>query len=236
MGNNISEAVRLLDLPNDLRPVAESVAREICGHARAQIKVARLAPTPAHVQDKLKAIAKQATDLRKALGNYVVADALHKASWGGDASDDASIPERVLAEGPRLLRELPRELMLLQVGALGARLELGIKGRRGNVKWDWAYRLSPAVLFTRMAMRLWMVAKQTDREPSEKSVGFQNFLDALWWAALPDSDDQNWSRAIRVARAKDQTEGRQIAHFAMCSVAENVVLPLVNAIQARESD
>ena len=232
MGNDISEAVRLLDLPDDLRPAAESVALDICAMARVQIKMTHLAPTGAHVQDKLKAVAKQASGLRKALGSYEVADALHKASWGGDTS----APLVVLAELPRLLRELPYQLELLQIGALGARLELGIKGRHGNVKWDRSYRLSPATIFTRMAMRLWMVAKQKDREPSEKNVGFQNFLDALWWAALPDSDDQNWSRAIRAARDKDQTEGRRTAHLAMWSVAENVVLPLVNAIQVRESD
>ena len=128
MDDDISEAVRLLGLPDDLRPVAESVAREICGHARANLRVARQAPTRAHVQDKLTAIAKQAADLRKALGNYVVAEALHKASLSGDASDGASVPERVLAEGPRLLGELPRQLMLLQAAALAVRLELGVNG------------------------------------------------------------------------------------------------------------
>ena len=236
MDDDISEAVRLLGLPDDLRPVVESVAREICGHARANLRVARQAPTRVHVQDKLKAIAKQAADLRKALGNYVVAEALHKASLSGDASDGASVPKRVFAEVPRLLGELPRQLMLLQVAALGARLELGLKGRHGNVKADWTYRLSPAVIFARMAMHLWMVAKQTNREPSERNSGFLAFLEALGPSALPDWDDHDSLRAIRTARAHEQTEGRQVAHFAMRFVAEKNVLPLVNAIQANKTD
>ncbi len=236
MDDDISEAVRLLGLPDDLRPVAESVAREICGHARVQSRLSRQATGRAHVRSKLEAVAKQSRALRKALGNYAVAEALHKASLSGDASDGASVPERVLAEVPRLLGDLPRQLMLLQVAALGARLELGLKGRRGNVKADWTYRLSPAVIFARMAMHLWMVAKQTDQEPSEKNIRFKKFLDALLWAALPDCDDQDWSRPIRTARAQDQTEGRRTAHLAMRFVAGNVVLPLVNAIQARKTD
>ena len=236
MVDAISEAVRKVNLPDDVRPVAESVAREIRSHARVQSKISRRAPTRAHVRDKLEKVAKQAATLHKALGNYVVVEALVQASYGGDKSGDASVPARVLAEIPRLLTALPGDLMLLQVGAMGARLELGLKGRHGNVKWDWTSRLSPAVIFARMAMHLWMVAKQPDREPSEKNIRFKEFLTALWWAALPDCDDQDWSRPIRTARAQDQTEGRRTAHLAMRFVAGNVVLPLINAIQARKTD
>jgi hypothetical protein len=231
--DDVSAAVRLLGLPPDLRPIAEEVARTICGHARVQSKISRQAPTRAHVRGKLEEVAKHASALRKALENYVVADSLIHASYRSDASDGASVSNCVLADIPRLLNTLPDGLIRLQVAAMGTRMELGLKGRRGKVKADWTYRLSPAVIFTRMAMHLWMVAKPSDQEPSEKSTKFKEFLDALWRTALPDCDDQDWSRAIRTARAHEQTDERQVAHFAMRLVAGNVVLPLVNAIRAR---
>ena len=236
MDENISYAVGLLGLPPDLRPVAESVAREICGHARGAFKESCNALTPTHARDKLEAVAKHAKALRMALENQAVREGLIHAFWGRDESGDASGADRALAEIPRVLDALPSDLRRLELSVPAAIDTLGLKGQHGNVNATWTYRLSPAVIFARMAMHLWMVAKQPDREPSEKNIRFKEFLTALWWAALPDCDDQDWSRPIRTARAQDQTEGRRTAHLAMRFVAGNVVSPLVNAIQARKTD
>ncbi len=236
MDDDISYAVGLLGLPPDLRPVAVSVAREICDQARVAFKESRNALTPTHVRDKLEAVVKHAKALRKALENQAVREGLIHAFWGRDESGDASGADRALAEIPRVLDALPSDLRRLELSAPAAIDTLGLKGRHGHVNATWTYRLSPEVIFVRMAMYIWLVAMQTKRLPSEKNTRFKKFLDALLLAALPDRDDQDWSRAIRTARGQDQTEGRLVARIAMRLEAEDVVLPLVNAIQDRKTD
>ena len=163
----------------------------------------------------------------------MVVEALLLASTKGQESDDPSASHLDLVEISRLLAALPNDLLRIEVSAMSSKNKLGLEGRHGKVKADWTYNLSPVVKFTRRAMHLWMVAKQTSQEPSENNGRFTGFLIALWPADLPNSEKQDWDRAIRVARAKDQTEGRTAAHFIARFWAESTVLPLTEAIRAQ---
>ena len=236
MDDYISYAVELLGLPPDLRPVAESVAREICGQGRVAFKESRNALTPKHARDKLEAVAKHAKALHKALENQEVREGLIHACWGRDESGDASEADRDLAEIPRVLDALPSDLRRLELSVPAAIDTLGLKGRHGDVNATWTYRLSPEVIFVRSAMYFWCEATQTKRLPTENNSKFRDFLAARGRSARPDWDNQSWRRAIRTARGQEQTKGRSVAHIAMWLEAGDVVLPLVNAIQARKTD
>lgn len=236
MDDDISYAVGLLGLHPDLRPVAESVAREICGHARVAFKESRNALTPTYARDKLEAVAKHAKALRKALEIQAAREGLIYAFWGRDESGDASGADRALAEIPRVLDALPSDLRRLELSVPAAIDTLGLKGRHGDVNATWTYRRSPEVIFVRMAMYFWREATQTKRLPSENNSKFVDFLAALGPSARPDWDNQDWRRAIRTALGQEQTKGRLVAHIAMQLVARDVVLPLVNAIQAKKAD
>ncbi|MBM3566044.1 MAG: hypothetical protein FJX42_08030 [Alphaproteobacteria bacterium] len=241
MDDYVREAVSILGLRADFALVAEKVARDICDFVRKEAR-ARIA-TPTEARRQLEAVARHAELLRRALEKEEAREGLRHAHWGRDESADAPEADRALAAIPRLIGsrdeelskeevpgDLSRDLQLIELSAREAINKLGLAGRRGKVKTNWTYRLGPVQIFALCVMRLWMVAKQTDRKPSEKNAEFCRFLAELAPAALPKHDEGDFARSIRVARFQDQTRGREVAHLGARLKASSLVQPLINKI------
>ena len=238
--DDVALAVLLLGLDDDLRPVADGVAREICrracAQADAQLDKSKQPSTRAHVRDKLEAVAKHTKVLRKELESLTVLEPLAQTSFSPPRQKSRSKADEALAEIPRLLAQLPSDLYHLEVATQVTIDTLKLSGKAGSDKADATYRPTPRMYFTRCAMDLWKVAKGAKRAPSEGNVNFVGFLNALGAAVTPQWDKQDWARTIQAARGAGSSKSHSAAYQLARWEARRIVKPLINAIRPKKRD
>jgi hypothetical protein len=178
----------------------------------------------------LEALSGHAKALHEALRTQTVLEALVEATVGRHDANECRETAATFKEIGRLLATLPDDLCLLEKSARTTITRLELEGQSGSKKADYTYRPRAKVLFTRSAMDLWKVAKQT-RAPSKNNDKFKRFANDLWLAGVSDSGGQDWSRAIEAARRRDRTNADAIMRWE----AHRVVKPLINAVRLKKA-